>query len=97
MTDPAIIDEKTRVSRKMAEHLQAIAQLLMVPGVDENDAELLLEAGVTSRRELAAQDLVSLSRKIGEITRAHIEEKKMSEDEKPTIEEISSWINMAKS
>jgi predicted flap endonuclease-1-like 5' DNA nuclease len=97
MTDPAIIDEKTRVSRKMAEHLQAIAQLLMVPSVDENDAELLLEAGVTSRRELAAQDLVSLSRKIGEITKAHVEEKNMSEDEKPTIEEISSWIRMAKS
>jgi predicted RecB family nuclease len=69
----------------------------MVPGVDENDAELLLEAGVNSRRELAAQDLVSLSRKIGEITKAHIEEKNMSEDEKPTIEEISSWIRMAKS
>jgi len=96
MTDPAIIDEKTRVSRRMAEHLQAIAQLLMVPGVDENDAELLLEAGVTSRRELAAQDLFPLSRKIGEIAKTYIEEKKMSEDEKPTIEEISSWIRMAK-
>jgi hypothetical protein len=97
MTDPAVINEKTRVSRKMAEHLQAVAQLLMVPGVDENAAELLLEVGVTSRRELAAQDLVSLSRKIGEIAKSYIEEKKMSEDEKPTFEEISSWIRMANS
>jgi predicted flap endonuclease-1-like 5' DNA nuclease len=97
MSDSATIDEKTRVSREMAERLQAIAQLLMIPGVDENAAELLHEAGVTSRRELAAQDLVPLSRKIGEIAKTHIEEKKMSEDEKPTIEEISSWIRMAKS
>jgi len=97
MADPAIIDEKTRVSREMAERLQAIAQLLMIPGVDENDAELLLEAGVTSRRELAAKDLIPLGRKIGEITKTYIEEGKMSEDEKPTIEEISSWIRMAKS
>jgi hypothetical protein len=94
--DPAIIDEKTRVSREMAERLQATAQLLMVPGVSENDAELLIEAGVTSRRELASQDLVSLGRKIGEITKTYIEEGKMSEDERPTIEEISSWIRMAK-
>jgi len=97
MVDPAIIDEKTRASREMAERLQATAQLLMIPGVDENDAELLLEAGVTSRKELAAKDLVSLSRKIGEITKTFIEEGKMSEDQKPTIEEISSWIRMAKS
>jgi predicted flap endonuclease-1-like 5' DNA nuclease len=97
MVDPAIIDEKTRLSREMAERLQATAQLLMIPGIDEDDAELLLEAGVTSREKLAAQDLVSLSRKIGEITKIFIEEGKMSEDQKPTIEEISSWIRMAKS
>jgi len=97
VADPAVIDEKTRVSREMAERLQVIAQLLMVPSVDENDAELLLEAGVTSRRELAAQDLVPLGRKIGEIAKTYIEKGKMSEDEKPTIEEISSWIRIAKS
>jgi len=97
VADPAIIGAKTRVSREMAERLQSTAQLLMVSGVDENDAELLLEAGVSSRKELAAKDLVPLSRKIGEIARTHIEEGKMAEDEKPTIEEISSWIRMAKS
>ena len=70
---------------------------IMIPSVDENDAELLVEAGVTSRKELAAQDLVPLSRKIGEVAKTYIEEGKMPEDEKPTIEEISSWIKMAKS
>jgi len=94
--DPAIIDEKTRASREMAERWQATAQLLMVPGLDENDAELLVEAGVTSRRALADQDLVSLGRKIGEIATTHIEQGKISKDENPTIEEISSWIRMAR-
>ena len=95
--DPVIMDEKTRVSRDMAERLQATAQLLLIPGVDENDAEILVDAGISSRRELADQDLVPLSRKIGEIAKTYVEEGKMSEDEKPTIEEISSWIRMAKS
>jgi len=94
--DPAIIDEKTRVSRDMAERLQATAQLRMIPSVDENDAEMLVDAGITSRRELADQDLVQLSRKISEIAKTYIEEGKMSEDEKPTIEEVSSWIRMAR-
>jgi len=84
--DPAVIYEKTRVSRDMAERLQATAQLLMIPGVDKNDAELLVDAGITSRRELADQDLVQLSRKIKEI----------SKDKNPTIEEISSWIRRAR-
>ena len=94
--DPAIIYEKTRVSPDMAQRLQATAQLLMVPGVDKDDAELLVDAGITSRRELADQDLVQLSRKIGEIAKTYREEGKISEDANPTIEEISSWIRMAR-
>ena len=94
--DPVIIDEKTRVSRDMAERLQATGQLRMIPGVEENDAEMLVDAGITSRRELADQDLVQLSRKIREIAKTYIEEGKMSEDEKPTIEKVSSWIRMAR-
>jgi len=97
VADPVVIGAKTRVSQEATERLQATAQLLMVPGVDENDAELLLEAGVTSRKELATQDLVPLGRKIGEIAKIYIEERKLSDDEKPTIEEISSWIRMANS
>jgi len=94
--DPVIIDEKTRVSREMAERLQATAQLRMISIVDEDDAELLVDAGITSIKELADQDLVQLSRKISEIAKTYIEEGKMSEDEKPTIEEVSSWIRMAR-
>ncbi len=94
--DPAVIYEKTRVSPDMAQRLQATAQLLMIPGVDKNDAELLVDAGITSRRELADQDLVQLSRKIDEIAKTYMEEGKISKDANPTIEEISSWIRMAR-
>jgi predicted flap endonuclease-1-like 5' DNA nuclease len=97
IADPALVDEKTRVSRDMAERLQATAQLLMVPGVDENDAELLVDSGITSRKILADQELVPLGRKIGELAKTYVADGKLSEDEKPTIEEVSSWIRMAKS
>jgi len=95
-TDPIIIGEKTRVSQEMAENLQAMAQLMMIPGVDANDAELLIEAGIKSRRELANHDLIQLSRKVGEIAKIYVDQGKISKDEYPTIEEISSWIRMAR-
>ena len=95
-TDPVIIGEKTRVSQEMAENLQAMAQLMMIPGVDANDAEILIDAGIKSRRELMDQDLIQLSRKVGEIARIYVDQGKISKDEYPTIEEISSWIRMAR-
>jgi len=96
VTDPVIIEEKVPISRKKAERFQAIAQLLMIPGVDEEDAEILIDAGITSKEELAGQDLVKLSRKIREIAKIYVEERKISKGEYPTIEEISSWIRMAR-
>ena len=95
-TDPIIIGEKTRVSQEMAENLQAMAQLMMIPEVDANDAEILIDAGIKSRRELADQDLIQLSRKVGEIAKIYVDQGKISKDEYPTIEEISSWIRMAR-
>jgi len=95
-TDPVVIGEKTRVSQEMAENLQLMGQLMMVPGVDANDAEILIEAGIKSRKELADQDLIQLSRKVGEISRIYVDQGKISRDESPTIEEISSWIRMAR-
>ena len=79
----------------MAENLQAAAQLTMVPGVDADDAELLVEAEIKSRRELASQDLIQLSRKVGEIAKVYLAQGKISKEEYPTIEEISSWIRNA--
>ena len=95
-TDPFIIGEKTRVSEDMAKNLQTLAQLLMIPGMEENDAELLIDAGINSRKELADQDLIQLSKKVGEIAKIYLEQGKISKEEYPTIEEISSWIRMAR-
>jgi predicted flap endonuclease-1-like 5' DNA nuclease len=95
-TDPVVIGEKTRVSQEAAENLQSMGQLMMIPGVDANDAELLIEVGVRSRRELADQDLIQLSRKVGEIAKIYVDQGKISKDKCPTIEEISSWIRMAR-
>jgi hypothetical protein len=94
-TEPTLIGEKTRVSQEMADNLQSFAQLLMIPGIDENDAELLMSAGIKSRKELAAQDLIKFSRKVGEIAKSYVDEGKISKDEYPTMEEIYSWIRMA--
>lgn len=96
ITDSGIIGENTRVSQEMAENLQAMAQLMMIPGIDANDAELLIESGIRTRKELANQDLIPLSKKISENAKSYLEESKISQDEYPTIEEISSWIRMAK-
>jgi predicted RecB family nuclease len=95
-TDPAVIGEKTRVSQEAAENLQSMAQLMMVPGVDANDAEILVEAGIKSRKDLANQDLIQLSRKVNEISRIYVSQGKISKDKCPTIEEISYWIRTAK-
>lgn len=94
-TDPTIIGEKTRVSQEMAYNLQTFAQLLMIPGIDENDAELIMDAGIKSRKELAVQDLIQFSKKVGEIAKIYVDEGKISKDEYPTIEEIYTWIRMA--
>jgi len=96
LTDPKTIGAKTRATPEMATRLQGRAQLLMIPGVDEKDADMLMDAGITSISELARQDTVELGRKLSRIARTYIEEKKISEREKPTIEEISAWIRLAK-
>lgn len=95
-TDPTIIGEKTRISQEMAENLQSIGQLMMVPGVDANDAEILLEAGIKSRKALADQDLINLCRKVNKIAKTYVDQGKISKEEYPTIEEVSSWIRMAR-
>jgi len=96
-TDPATIAENTKMSQDMAKHLQSTAQLLMVPGVDENDAKLLQEGEVSTIRELAQQDPLELSRKIAEIAKTYVQEGKITESEKPTIEEVLSWVKFARS
>jgi hypothetical protein len=96
LTDSAVIAEKTGTSEKTVEKLQGRAQLAMVPSVKEKDLILLEEVGITNRKELADQDPLELGRKINGILEDYVEKGKISEAEKPTIEEIYSWIKSAK-
>jgi len=94
--DPVLMDEKTRLTRETAERLQGMVQLLMIPGIDKTDVELLEKAGVTKRKELAQQDPFELHRKLSGIARTYVEQGKISEAEKPTVEEVLSWVKLAK-
>ena len=95
-TDPSIIGEKTRVTKEMAENLQAMGQFMMIPDVDSNDAELLVDAGIKTMKELAEHDLIQLSRKIDDLAKIYVEQGKLSKDQRPTIEEIASWKRSAR-
>ncbi len=97
LTDPFIIAEKTSASQKTVEKLQGRAQLLMVPGINEKDMTLLEELDITTRKKLAHQDSIELGKRMNGILKAHVEKGKISEAEKPTIEEIYSWIRFARS
>ena len=96
LTDPDVIADKTDMSEKTVEKLQGRAQLAMVPGVQEKDLVLLEEAEVMNRKDLANQDPIELGKKISGIAKVHLQEKKISEAEIPTIEEVYAWIKAAK-
>jgi len=97
LADPLIIEEKTNASQRIVEKLQGRAQILMVPGVKEKDMTLLEELGITTRRKLADQDPIELGKRMNGILDAFVKKGKISEEEKPTIEKIDSWIKSAKS
>jgi hypothetical protein len=92
-TDPATIAEKTNELHETVTNLQGQAQLLMIPGVDTNDAELLTRAGVTSRKELANQDPVQLTRAIVNSLNA---EGKTPKSRVPTVDDVWLWIRSAR-
>lgn len=94
-TDSTSIAERTGELPENIAHLQAQAQLLMVPGIDEKHSELLVKCGVTSQRELANQDPVQLYRGVVGIAKTYTEQGKMPASKIPTIEDVSSWIRQA--
>jgi len=96
-TDPAVIAGKTMELHETVTSLQAKAQLLMVPSVDENDAELLVKVGITSRKELADQDPIQLCRAIVNMANAYVEKGKVSASRIPTVDDVWSWIRSARS
>ena len=96
LTDPNVIADKIDMSEKTVEKLQGRAQLAMMPGLEEKDLVLLEEAEVMNRKDLANQDPIELGKKINGIAKIHLQEKKISEAEIPTIEEVYAWIKAAK-
>jgi hypothetical protein len=96
MADPKVVAEKMGSSDKTVEKLQGRAQLSMIPGLKEKDLLLLEELDITDRKSLAAQDLIELGKKINAIYKVNLMKGKISETEKPTIEEIDSWIKFVR-
>jgi len=84
------------MSESEAKSLQSVIQLLMVPGVQHDDAVLLLKSGINSKQELSLQDTFALWAKVAKVAELYIQEGKIKEEEKPTLEEIASWIKLAK-
>lgn len=93
---PIEIGMTKTMSESEAKSLQSIIQLLMVPGVQREDAMLLLKSGVNSRQELALQDPFSLGAKISKTAELSTNEGKFNKEEKPSLEEIASWVKWAK-
>lgn len=96
LRNPVEIGMTRIMSESEAKSLQSIIQLLMVPGVQREDAMLLLKSGVNSRQELALQDPFSLGAKISKTAELCVNEGKFNEEEKPSLEKIASWIKWAK-
>jgi hypothetical protein len=96
LTDPKLIADKIDMSEKTVEKLQGRAQLAMVPGVQEKDIILLEEADINNRKELADQDPLELGIRINGISKIYVDEGKIAEAERPTIEEVYAWIKAAK-
>jgi hypothetical protein len=96
LADPAVIAARTEMSEKTIEKLQGRAQLAMVPGIREKELILLEEVEIMNRKQLAEQDPLELGRKISDAFTVCVEKGKIPEAEKPTIEEVYSWVKFAR-
>jgi hypothetical protein len=96
MADSKVIAAGIGYSEKTVENLQGRAQLLMVPGVKQKYLFLLEGVNVRDRNSLSEQDPIELSKKIGTIFDANVAKGKISPVDKPTIEEIDSWIKFSR-
>ncbi len=68
----------------------------MVPGVKEKYLSLLEGVNVRDRNSLSEQDPIALSKKINTIFEANVAKRKISPADKPTIEEIDSWVKFSR-
>lgn len=95
-SEPTTIAERAYEMVDTIAKKQAEAQLLMVPGIDERHAKLLVRAGITSRKELADQDPIQLYRSIVGLAKTSMEKGEMPAGRLPSIEDVSDWTRQAR-
>jgi hypothetical protein len=91
-----VVAEVMGSSERTVEKLQGRAKLSMVPGVKKKYLYLLEGANIRDRNSLSEQDPIELSKKINTIFDANVAKGRLSPAEKPTIEEIDSWIKFSR-
>ncbi len=96
MADSDVVAKRMGSSKKTVEKMQGRAQLSMVPGMKEKYLLLLEEANINDRSSLSAQDPIELSKKMNAVFEAKVAKGRISPIDKPTIEEIDSWIKFSK-
>ena len=97
IADAPAVAKKVGTTEKSIEKMQSQAQLLMVPGLSKKHVVLLEAVGVSDRRSLAEQEPIELSKKINGVFKAAMDKGQVSKEDKPTIEELDSWIKFVKS
>ncbi len=96
MADPKVVAQSMGSTEKTVEKLQGRAQLQMVPGIKEKDLSFLEELDITDRSKLSTQDPIDLGRKINAIFKEQLAKGKAAENDRPSIEEVTSWIKYTK-
>jgi hypothetical protein len=96
IADPKAVAQKTSASEKMVKKLQGIAQLSMIPSLQDKDIALLEEIGIVDQKNLANQNAIEMGKKIQKTIKDQIEAGKTPEIEQPSIEQIRSWIKYSK-
>ena len=91
-----VVAEVMGSSERTVEKLQGRAQLSMVPGVKKKYLFLLEGVNIRDRNSLSEQDPIELSKKINTIFEANVAKRKISPADKPTIEEIDSWVKFSR-
>jgi len=96
MADSEVVAEKMGSSKKTVQKLQGRAQLSMVPGLKEKYLFLLEAVNINDRSSLSAQEPIELGKKLNAVFETEVTKGKISPVDKPTIEEIDSWIKFSK-
>ncbi len=96
MADPKVVADSLGSSEKTVEKLQGRAQLQLIPGIKEKDLLLLDDLNITDRKKLSLQEPIDLGKKINAIFKINLAKGKVAENDRPTIEEVESWIKFTK-